>query len=110
MIIHVVKPGDSIYSIAKQYGASWQKIVSDNELANPSQLVVGQTIVIMQENRQYTVKPGDTLYSIALQNQVRISDLLKANPQVTNPTALTVGQVITIPASGPKFGSIEVNG
>ena len=46
MIIHVVKPGDSIYSIAKANGVSQDKIIRENEIANPNELVVGQTLVI----------------------------------------------------------------
>jgi spore germination protein len=45
--IHVVRQGQSIYTIARQYGVSPQSIISDNELENPRQLVVGQTLVIM---------------------------------------------------------------
>lgn len=43
LIIYVVKQGDSIYSIANMFGVSYEKIVADNQLANPSNLVVGQT-------------------------------------------------------------------
>lgn len=46
LAIHVVKSGESIYSIAKIYGVSPNTIVSTNELSNPNALVVGQTIVI----------------------------------------------------------------
>lgn len=47
MIIHVVKPGDNIYSISNQYNVPFQQIIDYNELTNPNQLVVGQTIVIL---------------------------------------------------------------
>ena len=49
----------SVYSIANLYGVSWQKIVSDNELANPNQLVIGQTLVILPGTRQHIVRRGD---------------------------------------------------
>lgn len=110
MDIHVVKPGESVYTIANQYGVSWQKIVSDNELRNPNQLVIGQTLVILQGNRQHVVRRGESLYLIAMEYQVRISDILKANPQITDPSKLTIGQVINIPQKNIKFGPIEVNG
>ncbi|MFZ5989599.1 MAG: LysM peptidoglycan-binding domain-containing protein, partial [Bacillota bacterium] len=48
MRIHVVRPGESIYSIAQLYRVSPQKIISDNELEDPTQLVVGQTLVILE--------------------------------------------------------------
>ena len=110
MEIHVVKPGESVYSIANLYGVPWQNIVSDNELENPDQLVVGQTLVILQGNRQHVVRRGESLYLIAMQYQVRINDIIKANPQITNPAFLQVGQVITIPQRDIRFGPIEVNG
>lgn len=110
MIIHVVKPGESVYSIARQYGVSWQKIVSDNELENPTQLVIGQTLVILEGMRRHAVAPGESLYLIALEYQLRISDLLAANPQITDPARLTVGQIVNIPPRTIKFGPKEVNG
>jgi len=105
-----VKSGESIYSIAQQYKVSAQKIISDNELANPGQLVVGQTIVILEGTRSHTVLPGESLYSIARDYRINVADLLAANPQITNPSAINVGQVITIPPVTINFGSIEVNG
>ena len=53
MIIHVVKPGDSVYTIAKRYGVTPLKIIEDNELTNPNDLVIGQTLVIVtSENNE----------------------------------------------------------
>lgn len=46
MVIYVVKSGDSVYSIARRYRISPSKLIADNELTNPNQLVVGQTLVI----------------------------------------------------------------
>ncbi len=110
MRIHVVKSGESIYTIAQQYKVSAQKIISDNELANPDQLVIGQTIVILEGTRTHRVVPGESLYSIARDYRISVADLLAANPQITNPSMISVGQVITIPPLTINFGSIEVNG
>ncbi|NLL66759.1 MAG: LysM peptidoglycan-binding domain-containing protein, partial [Clostridiaceae bacterium] len=110
MEIHVVKSGESVYSIANLYGVSWQKIVSDNELANPNQLVIGQTLVILPGTRQHIVRRGESLYLIAMEYQVRISDIINANPQITDPARLAIGQTITIPPRNIRFGPIEVNG
>ncbi len=110
MYIHVVKQGESVYSIARQYGVDWQKIVSDNELETPNQLVVGQTLVILEGSRQHVVRPGESLYLIGLQYQVPVSEIIRANPQITNPAQLTVGQTITIPEREINFGPIQVNG
>lgn len=46
----------------------------------------------------YTVKTGDTMWKIASTNQVGISELLAANPQIKNSSLIYPGQKITIPA------------
>lgn len=108
--IHVVRSGESIYSIARQYRVSPEKIISDNELDDPSNLVVGQTIVILEGTRTHTVTPGESLYSIANSYRISLNAILQANPQITNPAAIYVGQTITIPPVTINFGNIEVNG
>jgi spore germination protein len=108
--IHVVKPGESVYLIAQQYRVSPQKIISDNELENPGQLVIGQTLVILEGNRSHKVAPGETLYSISRDYKLTVDELLDANPQISNPSMIFVGQIITIPPKTINFGSIEVNG
>ena len=47
----------------------------------------------------YTVKPGDTLSKIAMRNGVSLAQLVQANPQITNPNNIRVGDVINVPDS-----------
>lgn len=110
MIIHVVRKGESLYSISRLYGVSANKISTDNELSNPEQLVVGQTLVIIGGARKHTVAPGQSIYSIAKLYGLNVKDILAANPQITSPGKISVGQVINIPAGPGKLGTIEVNG
>lgn len=110
MIIHVVKPGESVYSISRIYGVPYAQIIRDNEVDNPNRLVVGQTLVIMEGTRFHTVAPGESVYSIARAYNVSVNDLLEANPQVTNPARLYEGQVLNIPPQTKKLGTMEVNG
>lgn len=110
MVIHTVRPGDSIYSIATLYGVPMQKIIDDNKLKNPDQLVVGQTIVVVSDHTAHTVAPGESLYSIARRYGVTVSGILRVNPEITDPSKLEVGQVIIVPAAAPKLGTIDVNG
>jgi spore germination protein len=110
LIIHVVKSGENLYGISKLYGVSYNKVASDNELTNPAELVVGQTLVILQGTRKHKVLPGQSLYSIAKMYGVTLSNLYAANPGITSSTPIYVGQIINIPPSTQKFGSLEVNG
>ncbi|KPU43832.1 spore germination protein YaaH [Oxobacter pfennigii] len=110
MVIHVVKPGENIYSIARSYGVLPSKIIADNELSNPDQLVVGQTIVILEGERTHRVAPGQSIYSIARMYGVTSEDILAANPSITSPESIDAGQIINIPQRTKKLGTLEVNG
>lgn len=109
MVIHVVKAGDSLYSISRRYGVPVDKIVSDNELDPSKSLVIGQTIVVMVGTRQHTVRAGESLFTIARQYGTTVAAIQAAN-QITNPAAISPGTVLTIPSGEGKLGTIEVNG
>lgn len=110
MIIHVVQPGDTIYTIAKQYNTSPQKIIIDNELQTPNELVVGQTLVILEPDQVHIVQPGDTLESIAQRYGTTVIELLQINPQITHADSIFVGDPITITLAEEKRGPIYTIG
>lgn len=53
MTVYTVESGDSVYSIARKFGVPASRIVTDNELSNPSRLTVGQSIVILYPTETY---------------------------------------------------------
>ena len=111
LIIHVVKPGDSISAIARQYGVTPESIVSVNQLENPEQLVVGQSLVVPQGQRIYTVRPGDSVYSIARRYGVTTDSIRGENPDIDAGGRIYPGQVVVIPPPGEAGRqAIEVNG
>ena len=52
-----------------------------------------------QASSSVTVKSGNTLSGIAATAGVKLSDVIKANPQISNPNLIRPGQVIKIPSS-----------
>lgn len=110
MIIHVVQPGETIYSIAAQYNTSPQKIISDNELQDPNALVPGQTLVILVPEQVHIVQPGDTLENIARRYGTTVVELLQLNPQIAYADAIFPGEQITISLAQEKKGPISVIG
>ena len=110
MVIHIVKSGDTLYKISNFYGVPIEKLVLDNQISTPNKLTIGQNIVIDVDKINYTVKNGDTLYKISKMFDIPLSDIIESNPEITNPNALNVGQVVVIPLPNKEFGNIEVNG
>lgn len=49
----------------------------------------------------YTVVSGDSMWKIAVKYEIGVSELIKANSQITNPGMIYVGQKINIPAADP---------
>ncbi len=47
----------------------------------------------------YTIKKGDTLSKVANKFHVALADLLAANPDITDPNKVSLGQVIIIPTA-----------
>jgi LysM domain len=56
--------------------------------------------VAAQPARTYRVKPGDTVRTIATRFGISVRQLLRANPRVTNPDRIKVGDRLKIPARG----------
>lgn len=111
MNIHVVRPGDTVYSIAQMYNVSPTQIIRDNELENPDNLVVGQTLVIKSPNEVYTVRPMDTLQKIANMYNTTVVKLLQNNPFISNSSVIYPGDEIVINYEDEeKRGPISVIG
>lgn len=111
MTIHVVQAGDTMNSIAEQYGVSAERIILENELPNPENLVIGQSIGIRIPDVVHTVVEGDTLFSIAQNYDVEPNQILQNNPQVAVDESLTPGEVLVITyAQEEVIDTVLING
>ena len=108
MKIHVVQPGNSVWSISRQYGVNPNRIIEANKLQENQNLVVGQALVIPSTETSYRVRPGDSLWSISNRFGVSVESILKLN-NITLPSTLTPGQVLRIPEKSKNYGVIETN-
>ncbi|WP_411954390.1 LysM peptidoglycan-binding domain-containing protein [Alkalibacillus sp. S2W] len=104
MLIHVVERGDSLYSIANRYQASADELIMINQLETPNDLVVGQTLII--PNDEYTVQAGDSFYSIGQKLNIPFEELAEYNDLDYN-EPLMIGQVLSIPQ--PSKTTISTN-
>ncbi len=109
VIRHLVKKGDSVYSIAKMYGVPVEKIY----LYNPSSKTLlkrGDVITIPQESDSindgsaylyYTIKSGDTLAEIASDYNTSVEQILRDNKGVSE-NSFSSGDVLRIKVNSNK--------
>ena len=55
----------------------------------------------------YKVVKGDSMWKIAVRYQVGISEIIAANPQITNPALIYPDQIITIPLPNASVTAFE---
>ncbi|NMB44198.1 MAG: LysM peptidoglycan-binding domain-containing protein [Clostridiales bacterium] len=112
MTIYVVEPGDTIEGIAAEFGVDADRLVIENQIPNPDNLVVGQSIIIQVPEVVHQIQAGDTLFSIANTYGVEPVQILQNNPFLAAEEALEVGETIVISyvVDEEPLGDIIVNG
>lgn len=110
MPIHVVKSGETIYSIAQLYDVSADRIVYDNELAAQQNLVPGQALLILMPSRVHIVREGQTVEQIAEEYSITVKNLYQNNPFLLNQTYLLEGQSLVISYGGEPLMQGRISG
>jgi LysM repeat protein len=114
----IVMRGDTLKSLAIQFGTSVDTLLSLNKsVTNANLIYEGQRLVVPSgravpvpppsDGATYYVQKGDTLRIIAKKYGTTVDALLKLNPQITNQNLIYVGQAIAVP-SGSSGASTYV--
>lgn len=96
LTIHVVKSGDTIDKLARQYGVSTNAIVRANGLENPNKLVIGLALVIPKPYLRHAVTAGETLDEIARRYRTTVPEMMQLN-HLTNAASIYPGQRLLVP-------------
>ncbi len=64
-MIYTVQANDTIYSIAREFSISPDRIIYDNQLDPAGNLAIGQSLLLLRPAVVHTVTEGETLTSIA---------------------------------------------
>lgn len=107
-MIHVVKRGETISSIAFDYGVSTERLIYDNQISG-EELVEGQALLVLIPEVMHSVAPGETLYSISRKYETSVLQILRNNPYLLENT-LKPGDVLTISFTQPKKGRMQLIG
>lgn len=106
MQIHVVQRGESLWRIAQTYNSSIPSIVQANQIADPNQLVVGQSLVIPIWGSFYWVQPGDTLWAIGRRFGIPYTTIAQMN-RINPETPLAIGLRLFIPPTPKRRAEIN---
>ncbi|MFC2090707.1 LysM peptidoglycan-binding domain-containing protein [Bacteroidota bacterium] len=108
--VHVVKRGQTLYSIAKAYNISVKEIIIENPGVS-SELIIGQVLKIPTQpgiavdvdtqkkpevDNAHILKPGETIYSVSRMYNCSVEEILKVNPNI-DIYDLSVGMEIILP-------------
>lgn len=100
-IRHVVKKGETVYGISKQYGIPVETIYALYPNAKTG-IKAGETLEFPQNDvategqyLYYVVKPGDTLFALAKKYQTTVEDILSANPGVSEKN-FRIGETVRV--------------
>ena len=99
--VHIVQPGETLYSLARQYGTTVWAIMAINGLRS-SAIHAHQALFIPSASQPgpiiHIVQPGETLYTIATRYNTTVPMLMLANDLKTY--QIHVYQRIVIPPQG----------
>lgn len=119
--VYVLRPNDTLYGVARQFGVSVSDLQACNNIDDPSQLQVGQRLTIpgkggaaasrpasserqaspkgkasrASRTKTYTIQAGDSLWGIARKNDVAVEDIKRWNDGV-DAQNLRVGSTLIV--------------
>lgn len=101
--IHVVQRGETLFTIAQQYGATVDAIAQANGITDVTLIKVGQRLLIpgvaANSERgvptQVLVQPGDSLYTLSLRYGTTIDSIVRRN-KLLSPKQVYVGLTLDI--------------
>jgi LysM repeat protein len=120
---HVVRRGETLFSIAARYGTTVQAIVQANGLPNPNYIYAGQRLIISGAgsstanssgaasssgaSQVYTVRRGDTLFGIAARHGTTVATIMQANG--LRSSVIYVGQRLALSGAGAASSGSATN-
>lgn len=106
---YTVKSGDSLYSIAQEFGTTYTEIMKLNGLTStviyPGQKLEVNGTPSSSSVITYTVKSGDTLYNIAKQYGTTYTEIMELNGLTSS--MIVPGQKLIIKGAAPSSASIN---
>ncbi|MFJ5761995.1 LysM peptidoglycan-binding domain-containing protein [Neobacillus sp. NPDC093182] len=101
-IFYTVRPGDTLYQIARRWELPLESLIAANNLTSPNSIFVGQQLSVPPGVDVIRVKPGDTVYQISQNFGVPASVIIQNN-QLQPPYVIQAGQLLKVPPGVPYY-------
>ena len=94
---YTVREGDTLSTLAEEFGISMETLASTNGLSARTSLKVGGTLTILPvDGARHTVRSGETISSIAKRYEVSEDEIVSFN-DLSGESVLTVGASLVVP-------------
>jgi membrane-bound lytic murein transglycosylase D len=99
---HLVKPGENLYQIAREYATDFKTLIELNKLGEDAQIFPGQTLLVSgnsdsdsvpsktvvrpekaEEKQYYVVKAGDSLWDISVKYRTTVQKIKDLNGRLS---------------------------
>jgi murein DD-endopeptidase MepM/ murein hydrolase activator NlpD len=110
---YVIESGDTLQSIADQFGISLTDLINYNNIANPDFVSVGTSLIIpglegiQGQVASTAVQLGENLETLTIKYQIAQSLLVKLN-HITSPAEINVGTTLILPVIDDVNSKIPV--
>jgi TolB protein len=101
-LFYTVRPGDTLYQIARRWELPLETLIAANNLTSPNSIFVGQQLSVPPGVDVIRVKPGDTVNQISQNFGVPASVIIQAN-ELQPPYVIQAGQLLKVPPGFPYY-------
>ena len=108
-MIYTVAAGDTLSSIAADYGIRTALLAELNGIDEAVSLVVGQALVVLQPSETYTLAPGETIYAVARRFGTSVIQLYRNNPGLGGLPTVAAGRELVIRYDPEPTSPLDVN-
>lgn len=108
--VHILRKGETLYSLARTYGVSHAAIAAANKIADPNKIFIGQRLVIplgtkpsqaANDAQAHTVVKGETLFGIARRYGLTVSELRSLN-DLSDKAIIKPGDKLSVAVRKPE--------
>lgn len=110
MTIHIVKSGETLFSIAREYVVNPDILAINNGITGTRRLAIGQSLIIVFPKTTHTVQQGETLFTIAQKYSISVNQIYRNNLILKGIPIVNPGLQLTITTDSELVGSYMTGG